>query len=270
MTTSQAGAAARQAAGNPWIDRLARVGLAARGTVYLVVGVIALQIAFGHGGGKRADQSGAFQTILDKPFGKTLLWLIVIGFLGYAVWLATDAIWGQPGGSGGKTAERVKSAVKAVLYVGLAVLAGRVATGGSGGSGGAKPAASALGEPGGRWLVGLAGLVVLVVGCFLVYEGLKAKFEEKLRTGSIDPTVRRNAVRLGRVGYTARGVVIVLVGVLVIEAAWTSKPQKAKGFDVALKEVATQPFGPWLLTAVALGLACFGAFSLFEARYREL
>lgn len=263
--------AARRAGNSEWVDRLARVGLAARGLVYVLIGFLAIQIAFVDRA-KEADQNGAFQTLARNGFGKVLLWLVVLGFLGYAAWQATEAIWGnrQETDSRKRTGKRVEAGAKAVIYILLAALAFRVVTGSSSGQGGEKVTAKLLGMTGGRLLVGLAGVVILAVGAAMVWRGLKEKFAEQLQSYRLDPAVRSTVIRLGKIGHVSRGVVLAIVGVLVIGAAVTFDPKKARGLDAALRSLAAQPYGQWLLAVVAVGLICFGAYSFVESRYRRL
>jgi hypothetical protein len=270
-TGQQAVSAANRVGDNRWVDRTARVGLAARGLVYVLIGVLAIQIAFVDRA-KEADQKGAFQTLAQNAWGKAVLWIVVVGFLGYAVWLATDAVSGhwQEREKSKRTARRVESGVKAVAYVVLAVLAFRVVTGSSSGQGGETVTAKVLGMTGGRFLVGLAGVVIIAVAALLAWRGVRTKFEDHLSLGLLSPAARSAVINLGKVGYIARGIVFALVGILVVAAAVTFDPHKARGFDPALRTLAAQPYGPWLLGAVALGLICFGAYSFVEARYRRL
>jgi hypothetical protein len=264
--------AARRAGESRWVDRLARVGLAARGLVYVLIAVLAFQVAFG-GRGERADQQGAFQALAQNGWGKFLLWVVVVGFFGYAAWLVTDALWGhryEPKPSK-KAADRIESGVKAAFYVGLGIAAVRVVTGSSkGGSAGEDFTAKLLKMTGGRFLVILGGVVIIAVAAVLTWRGLKTKFTEHLNLAQLSPTGRKAVVNLGKVGYIARGAVFALIGILVIAAAVTFDPTKARGFDPALRELAAQPYGPWLLSLVAVGLVCFGVYSFAEAKYRRL
>ena len=268
----RAASAARQAADSKWIERAARVGLAARGLVYVLIGILALQIAFVDRA-ERADQKGAFQTLAQNGFGKAVLWLVVLGFVGYGLWQATEAAWGHRTelDDRKRTANRAESAVKAVIYLVLAVVAFRVVTGSSqGGQGGEQVTAKLLQLPGGQVLVGLAGVAIVAAAVVLAWRGLRTKFEEHLDLSELGPGARSAVINLGKVGYIARGIVFTLVGILVVAAAVTFDPDKARGMDAALRQVAARPYGPWLLGLMALGLMCFGAYSFAESRYRRL
>jgi Domain of Unknown Function (DUF1206) len=268
MTT--ASATVRQAANSRSLDWLARLGLAARGLVYVLIGVLAFRIAFGNGG-ERADQQGAFQELAQNGAGKALLWVVALGFIGYAAWLVTRALWGYRDKPAAKRrGHRVVSAVRAVVYFGLAALAVKTAVGSGGGNGGQTATAKLLGMTGGRAIVVIAGLVVIGVGVALAAQGVRREFEDDLALGRLSRRARRAVVVLGVAGNVARGVVVGIVGGLVIAAAATFDPDKARGLDAALKTLAGQPAGPWLLSVAALGLGCFGAFSFAAARYHKL
>jgi Domain of Unknown Function (DUF1206) len=272
QTGQHAVSAVRRASQSKWIDRTARVGLAARGLVYVLIGILAFQIAFVDRA-KEADQRGAFQTLAENGFGKVVLWIVIIGFLGYAAWQASEAVWGHRNepDERKRMASRIESAVKALIYLGLIVVAVRVVTGSGGsGQGGATLTAKVLKMTGGQFLVGLAGVIIVAAAVLVAWRGVRTKFEEHLDLWRLRPRVRSAIVNLGRIGYIARGAVFALAGVLVVVAAVTFDPQKARGLDAALRQLAAQPYGPWLLSLAALGLMCFGAYSFVEARYRRL
>jgi|1186.fasta_scaffold295481_1 hypothetical protein len=265
-----AGLHARQAANSEWLNRAARLGFLAKGLVYTLIGVLAFQVAMGDQ--QRADQKGALQAIASKPGGSVVLWLMVLGFLAYAGWRFSEAAFGRRDETDEKkrTAKRLGSAVNGAIYLSFAVLAFRTVTSSSSSSSGADITAKVLAWPGGQAIVVIAGLVIMVVAVALAWRGLKTDFEKHLNTGRMSRTTFTAVRRLGQVGYIARGAVFFLIGILVVKAAMDHQPGKAQGFDVALRSLAGAPFGQVLLVAAALGLICFGAYCVAEARYRRL
>ena len=250
----------------------ARVGLACYGVTHLLIAWLALQIAFGGGGGEQANQKGAFQQLTDNTFGKILLWIIVVGFVAVGLWRLGQAIWGYRYVSDKKKQLRKRgtSAFKAVVFFTLAVLAVRTAIGsGGGGNGQQQATAGVLGLPGGQWIVGLVGLGIIVAGGSKIYAGWKKKFEDDMNMPS-DQKTRQAVERTGQIGYIAKGVSIAVIGVLVVIAAIQFDPAKAAGLDAALRSLAQTPLGPWLLVVVALGLAAYGVFCWFDAKYHRV
>lgn len=261
---------ARQAANSDAINKAARVGFLAKGLVYALIGILAFQVALGDS--EQADQKGALQAVAEKPGGSVVLWLMVLGFLGYAVWRFSEAAWGRREETDEKkrTLKRIGSAANGLVYLAFGVLAFRTVTASSSGGGSQSMTAKVLGWPGGEMIVIVAGLVVIAIGVGLTVRGLKTDFQKHLDTTSMSRRTFEAVRRLGQTGYVARGAVFGLVGVLVVKAAMDHEPGKAAGFDVALKSLAGAPFGKVLLIAAALGLVCFGAYSVAEARYRRL
>jgi hypothetical protein len=268
--------AAQRAASGPWPERLARLGLAARGVLYVILGVLAVQIAFGDSG-EQASQSGALQEVADQPFGSVLLWLIVVGLVGYALWRLLTALLGarsDPTATEGK--DRVKALAEGVGYGSVAVVALRIAlsdgsSGGGGGGGGAQEnTATALSWPGGQLLVGAVGLLVIGVGIYFIWEGWRAKFTDELKLHEVGPTASKVVVQLGRIGRIARGIAFVLIGGFIVAAAVTYDPDKAKGLDGALKSLVDEPYGVVLLVLVGLGLIAYGCYGLAESKLRRV
>ena len=263
MNTSEVTSAARQAGNSPVVEWGARLGYVVLGIIHLVIAWIALKVAWGIGGGsKDADTSGALNTMAGSGTGPLLLWLTVVGFLMLTVWQALDAVL-----SHGETADRVKAAAKAVMYAVFAWTTFKVIQG-AGGSAEEQTedfTASLMGSPAGRLLVGVLGLVVLGVAGYHVYKGWTKKFLEDLREHPGDW-----AVTAGRIGYIAKGIALVIVGFFFLVAAWQADPEKAQGLDGALKTVKDQPFGPFLLTLVAAGIAAYGVYSFARSRYARV
>ncbi|MGY1718995.1 DUF1206 domain-containing protein [Blastococcus sp. SYSU DS0552] len=269
--------AAGRAADNDGLEHLARVGLIAYGLVHVLIAWLALQLAWGRTG-QQADQSGALANLAEQPLGEPLLWVLGIGLVALALWQAAEILRWRHGltGSGDwrrNAWERTgKAAAKAVVYLALAVLAIRFATGGGqGSSSGSQQQATAgvLGWPAGRWLVVAAGLAVVGVGSYLVHKGVTKRFLREIDLAGCSASARRLVTRLGQVGFPAKGVALGLVGGLLVWAAVTFDPAKASGLDGALHTLLTAPAGPVLLTLVAVGIAAFGAYCFVRARYPE-
>jgi hypothetical protein len=261
---------ARRASATPAAHALARAGLTARGIIYILIGWIAVLIAIGHGS-HEADQRGALQLLAGKPYGTVSLWLLGIGFAAYALWRLSEAAFGVTGDRNG-AGPRLKSAARAVIYAGFAYLTLQVISGAQGSQARQQQDATAkvMQHPGGRWLVGIVGLIIVVIGLALIVEGLRRKFMKYLQTSQMSPRTRRVVRLLGVIGTVARGVVFGLAGILVIDAAVTHRPAKSGGIDKALLTLRDQPFGPALLLAAALGLIVFGIYGLCEARWRKV
>ena len=271
MAAARASGTARRASDSPAARALARAGLAARGVLYILIGWIAILVALGQSS-QQADQQGALQLLAGQPYGLVSLWLLGIGFAGYALWRLSEAAFGVTGDGNG-AGPRLKSLVRAVVYGFFAYLTFKIITGAGGGSQTAKQqdlTATVMHHPGGQWLVGIVGLVIVIAGLVLVFEGVRRKFLKYLQLSQMSPRTRRIVERLGMIGTAARGAVFALAGVLVIEAAVTYQPAKAGGIDKALLTLRNQPFGEFLLILAALGLIIFGIYGLCEARWRKV
>jgi uncharacterized membrane protein len=261
---------ARRAADSRPMQWLARAGLVARGVIYILIGWVAILVALGSSG-HQADQQGALQLLAGTPIGLVSLWLLFIGFVGYALWRFSQVLYGVPG-EGTGAGPRLKSLVRGLIYASFAVLTFKVVTGKHTNQKAQQQdfTASLMHHTGGQWLVGIIGLVIVICGAALVIEGIRQKFMKQLNTSQMSARTRQAVRRLGMVGTTARGLVFALAGVLVIDAAITYNPAKAAGLDKALHTLRNQPFGEFLLILAALGLIAFGIYGLAEARWRRV
>lgn len=274
QVTDQAEQAARQAAANPWVERLARLGFVAKGIVYITIGALAIQAALGSGGAT-TDSRGAIETLGQQPFGRVLLGVLAVGLLGHALWRFVEAaVDPERSGTAAKgLARRIGYAGIGVAYIGLALTAVQLMRGAddAGGDSTAGWTARLMDEPFGRVLVGLIGLGVIGVGLYQFYQAYSAKFKQKLKLGEMSGTEQQWTIRSGRFGHAARGVVFGIVGGFLVQAALQYDPQKAQGLGGALQALAErQPFGPWLLGIVAVGLVAYGVYMLISARYRRI
>jgi hypothetical protein len=264
---------ARSAANPRYVNPLARAGLIARGVMYVIIGWIAIQIAFGHSG-HQADQSGATRLVASTPVGTAALWLLVAGFAGLTLWRLSEAVYGGPGPDGRKVSTRAAAAFRVAVYGFLAFSLLKFALGL-----GAPPSSdkasrdltsAAMSHPGGVAVVSLAGVALIAGGVFLAYQAWQKEFLEDLRLAEMTPRTRRVVGVLGRVGGIARGTVFAAIGGFLFFAVVHSSPGQAKGIDATLRTLAATPVGPWLLAVVALGLVMFGAYSIADSRWRQL
>jgi hypothetical protein len=274
--TARGTAAADRAGNSDTLEQLARVGLIAYGLVHVLIGWLALQLAW-FGGGESADQSGALSTLAESPVGGPLLWVLGLGLFALALWQAAEALrWRHGLASSGRQRRTAlvrtgKAVAKAVLYAALGWLALQVANGTETSSEEStdQAAEGVIGLPGGRLLVGVVALAVLGAAAYHVHKGWTKTFLRGIDTSQSSPSARRWIERVGQIGYPAKGVALLVVGGLLAWAALSYDADKAAGLDGALRTVQDAPFGAWLLTLIALGLVAFGVFCFARARYPE-
>ncbi|WP_246113773.1 DUF1206 domain-containing protein [Streptomyces montanus] len=258
-------------------DGAARAGFTARGVIYLLVGMLALQLAFG-GGERQADQSGALAEVSERPFGTVLLWALGVGLVGMALWRLSEAFFGAAGPDGRSWKKRLSSAARCLFYgfVAHSVLTFAAGARGSGSGGGSSDGRSrdvtarVLDLPGGQWVMGVAGVAVVCAGVWMGFAAAGRRYRKHLMVGQMSRRVRGLADTAGVAGGAARGLVFAAAGAFALRAAVDYQPDKAKGVDDTLRSFTETPMGPWLLACVAVGLVLFGVFSFVMARWRRL
>jgi hypothetical protein len=279
-TATRAQAAARRAGdralSSAWARRLARLGFASRALVYAVIGALALLAALGRGG-DTTDSRGAIAVVASQPHGAILAALLAAGLaalgLRFALEGALDPERTRRGAKGAVV--RVAKVFGGLLYVGLAAWAAQLASGAASGPSGDEQVRSytarALALPAGRLLVAIAGVVALAVAVHQLRNGWKRwRGDLDLRSGEMPRALRRAAPGVGLAGFGAQGLVILLIGVFWLQAAFVRDADEATGFDGALAFVARQPWGAALLAVLAAGLLAYAAWSAIEARYKPL
>lgn len=255
-----------------WMERMARAGYAARGIVYGLVGFLAVETAFG-ARSRPIDTRGALQEIAGRS--TALLWLVAAGLLGYALWRIVQGFLDpeRKGTDLKGLAHRAGRIGSGLIYGGLALAAARIARGAHADSEGHSYqvwTARLMSEPFGRWLVAAVGLGVIAGGLFQIRRGWTEKFRQEIRLQEMDGTERKLAIQAGKLGLIARGVVFLVSGWFLVQAALRTDPSQARGLGGALAALAQQPHGQLLLGLVAAGLICFGAYSLLLARYGRI
>lgn len=261
------------AALNKTFETLARIGYAIRGIIYFVIGLLAVLMAFGYGG-KTTDQEGAISMIGKQPAGRFFLWLVLIGLVCYSLWGFIRAIFNpfHQGHDAKGFVLRIGYLASAIAYALLVMPTYALI------SGGAEPAQSGAQQgqiqqyiakilvmPFGQLLVGIIGAIVILAGLIQIIQGFQSGFDRQIYLAKLNPVPMRRVRFLGRFGTIARGIVFGLIGLFIVMAAFTANSQQVKGFDSTLTAILQQPYGRWLLGAIALGLVSLGVYSLFLA-----
>ena len=257
-----------------WVKVFARIGLIAKGVVYAIIGVLAFQTAIGSGG-QTSGAKGAIHQIAQESYGQILLVLMGIGLVAYTIWKFLQAALDPDNkGSDGKgIAERIAWVVSGISYGILAVFAFSLlgGGGGSGGGGGGSQEMTAklMSQPFGIWLVGLVGVIIIASGIFQIVKGYKEKFTDRMNFAEMSQKEKDLGLKTGKIGYIARGVVFVIIGVFFIQAALSHDPSQAGGLDKALQEISSQTYGAILLGLTAIGLIAYAVYSFVLAKYRS-
>jgi hypothetical protein len=256
-----------------WADRLGTAGWAAKGVVYLLIALLAGQLAFsGAADGDQASKQGALQKLAEQPAGKFMLTIVVIGLIAYALY-GLLSIFLPATGSGAKTwlqhlVRGASAVVYGVLaYQGIRVLMDNAASGGGSEAQTKTWSATLLSSTPGTILLVAIGIGFIGFGVHQIYRAHTRKFMRKLECRGWPS--RDTIETVGVVGLSARAVVAGLLGFFVLMAVWKHNPDEVRGLDGALRTVQQAPAGPWILMAVALGLAAYGVFSLISARCRR-
>ncbi|MGC0327602.1 hypothetical protein RKD23_000592 [Streptomyces sp. SAI-170] len=266
---------ARRAARTDAVRAGARAGFVARGVLYLLVAALAVRIALTDTH-EQADRGGALADVAATPFGAGLLWALGIGLAGMALWRLSEAVLGTGGPKGERVAKRLMAAARCVFYGVTSFLVLSFAAGGRGSGAGSTDRQSQditrrlLGLPGGPWWVGLVAAGVIAAGVWIGGRALLRKYRKHLAWAGMSHNQRRFMDLTGVAGGVARGLVVAAVGVFGLQAAIAFDPDKAKGMDDTIRSFAHTPAGPWLLVALAAGLALFGAFSFGQAKWRKV
>jgi Domain of Unknown Function (DUF1206) len=273
-----AAAPAQRAARSTALRRTAQLGLAGYGLLHLLVGWLALQLAWNSGAaarpGRTTDQAGALGVLARSPAGTVLLWVLTLGLAGLALWQAVEVVRHHrrlpPPGAKRRAAlaQGVKTVGTAVLYGFLAVSAARSALGDRQRRGDEQETVrGVLAWPGGQLLVVAVGAVVIGIGVYTVRKGLRSDFLDEIDLSSVSPALCAFTHRFSQVGFVLKGVALVLVGGVAAWSAATFDPDRATGLDGALRTVAAEPYGHWVLTVIGAGLAAFAVYCLARARH---
>jgi uncharacterized membrane protein YidH (DUF202 family) len=264
--------ATHRTASSPWIERLARTGLTAKGIVYTVLGVITFRAAFEIGGqtDDEASRSGVFQSIKDIPGGPWLLGVLAAGLLCYCAWRFVQALRKRSGGKPIKPPKRVRYFFSGLAYTGVALSALRmVGESGSKGDQKQKLAGELLHHRNGQWMAAAAALMLAGIGIYQIYYALSEKYKKHVQDMSRQTNGAGLLLVAGKTGYIARGLVWLILAFLFAKAALHANAGEAGDTGKAFTFI-EQSYGSVLLGALGLGLVAYGIFNFIRVRYERI
>jgi hypothetical protein len=256
------------------MEYVARLGYGVRGLIYMTMGLLALNVAFGNGG-KLASPQDAILTLGKQPAGMVLLWVILVGLICYTLWGVVRAVFDplHKGTDPKGLMERAGFLISAFGYAVMVLPTYGYITGKSQTAQGSQTQnfiASIMALPFGRWAIIILGLAILIGGLYQISLGLNKNFDRQFQTYTLTAKETKMVTGVGRFGTAARGVVLALMGGLFGLAAYNSNPSQEIGMDTALATLMNQPYGLWLMGIVAIGLIAFGFYSMLSALWFRL
>lgn len=266
--TSEARRVARKAESSRIFRLPARAGYVANGVMHVLIGSLILAVALGGSG--ESDQAGAFKALAAAPFGFVLLWILAAALWALALWHVLDGILAPRDSTAQKWGRRISEWGQALAFLLIGLLAASVALG-------ARPNADetaadvsrgVLFIPGGVFVLGAIGAGFAIAGIAFAVMGVRRSFVKKLALPQGPPG--QAITVLGATGFIAKGLALLIVGVLLLVAAVKVDPDAAGGLDAAITALLEMPFGPALTLTIGTGLIVYGVFCGFRARYAKL
>ena len=254
-----------------WFEKFARFGLVSKGVVYCLMGILSVLAAFGLSR-EKGDKAEAFKLIYGQPFGQVLLVIIALGLLGYVMLRFFQAFKDidNKGTDMKGIFDRIGYTLSAVLYLGIGVYALKLVFVGSGGGEGDSRqfvVSKVLEYPGGQYVVGISGAIVIGMGIYQIVRGVTGKFMK--RVNLIRSSMKDTFRAAGTIGYISRGIVLGIIGYFLLHAAWLSNPGEAQGTGAAF-DFLQNKFGSVMMAVVALGLIGYGVFAFVKAKYQKI
>ncbi|MAZ27958.1 MAG: hypothetical protein CL868_12890 [Cytophagaceae bacterium] len=250
-------------------EKLARFGIAAKGAVYALIGLLTAMAAFNLGGTMSGNKN-ALQFLASQPFGMVLLAILGTGLFGYSFYRVVEAFKGD-----GKSWKTVKGFVKragfvvsAIFYGALGFTALKMVAGGSSGSDGDSLMQTIMGKPYGPYLLVFIALCLAGKSGYQFYKAFSGKYRHDVEEARLSPRVQKILLRAGAMGFTARGIVSGIVAFLLFRVALTQ--QGTASGKVAAFEFLQNSLGASIMGLVALGLVAYAVFMFIQARYAKV
>ncbi len=257
-----------------WISHFARFGYAAKGTLYIGIGLLALLQALDLRAGDTVDSKGVLENIASRSHGRAMLLILAVSLVGYVMWRFIQAFIDPEHNTrdAKAIARRIGYAGSGLAYAGVAFSAVSILISISSGDGKTAQewALTVMQQPFGRWLVGAGGLFFFGLGCSYFYEAIKASFRKHMKLHEMSNTAKFWATTAGRIGVTARGIVYVVIGTFAMKAAWAFDSSQIKTTESALAVFDNNPADEWILSTLGIGFIAYGIHMGFQAVYRQI
>lgn len=254
------------------INKLAQGGLIAKGSVYILLGVMALMAALHIGGqsAENADRTGVLQFLNDSSAGRLMLPVLAVGLLCYSIWRFIEASRAAKGADK-KWKKAIRYLLSGLVYLAIAISAFNMVLNRAQKNGDSQQefASELLSKPFGQWLLGIAALIIAGVGIYQIYYGLSEKYRDHVQKLNLHNRASSLMLTSGKVGYIARGVVWMIIAYLMMQAALTASSEKAGDTSEAFKASEHSPVGAILPAALGLGLMAYGFFNFIRAKYER-
>ena len=266
---------------HPTVVKVGRVGWCAKGVVYAVAGILVLSVAARASGWsdppvsgqQEASPTGAIKTVASTSGGTFLLLLLALGMMLYAGWRLVSAF--LPGGTDAEAiVHRVGYVVSAIAYIAFAVSAVALARDSSVDPDGNRKvtdiSASVMSHTAGRLVIGIIGVIVIGAGLYRAKKGLTLDVNDELNLAGFSPARLLWTKRIGAAGEIGRGIGFGLVGFFLVRSAITYVASEATGLDGALRRVAGESWGVFVVGVVGVGFVAYGVFCLLTFTRRRL
>jgi hypothetical protein len=252
---------------------LARFGTVSVGTVYVLVGGLALLALAGVLTGM-ADEDRMVRVMMDVPGGAVMIWGIVAGLVGYTLWRVIETL-ADPydfGHSWIGLTKRAGVGLSGLGYGFLAFSAARMALDGGGTDDESEErqqllVAQVLEWPAGTWIVGGAGVILLIVALVQVALLVRRDYMVEIDRDALSPGMCNLVHGLAWSGYLARGVIMSVLGYFLIAAARRRDPEEVGDTDTAFDTIGGGMVGDTAFAIVALGTIAFGVYMYLAAVY---
>jgi hypothetical protein len=269
-TISQAADAVEEASNHPALDVLARAGFAVMALLHVIIGAIAVAVAFGQPG--EAEPTGAIEQLAANPWGPAVMWACVLACIGLGLWQASEAtLRARRLPRKERVSKLISSGFLAVAYTSVGFSFAGFAVGMRGDSSESTRdfSASLMATSWGRWGLVALGLTIIGIGIYFVFKGVRRGFKEELF--HFDGTRRGRLIdTLGVTGHVSKGAALGLTGLLFVIAAAKHTPEESTGLDGGLKALRDHPFGPYLLVVIGAGFIAYGIFALIRSRFGRM